>query len=164
MLTARRLRPYFLAHEIILLTNSTLGRVLLNPEASGRLIKWTTELGEYDIQYQPRSAIKAQALANFIIEVQGPKEENIRKVYVDGSYTRQGSGIGVLLISPREDRLKLSIRLNYRATNNEAEYEVLIAGLQAARHIGAARVLIYSDSQLAAQQLSGNFEINNDRL
>ena len=54
--------------------------------------------------------------------------------------------------------------MNYRATNNEAEYEALIAGLQAARHIGAVRVLIYSDSQLAAQQLSGNFEINNDRL
>ena len=83
---------------------------------------------------------------------------------MDGSSTRQGSRISVLLISPREDRLQLSIRLIYRATNNEAEYEALIVGLQAARHIGAARVLIYSDSQLAAQQLSGNFKINNDRL
>ena len=83
---------------------------------------------------------------------------------MDDSATRQGSGIGILLISPKEDRLQLSIRLNYRATNNEAEYEALIAGLQAARHVGAVRVLIYSDSQLAAQQLSGNFEINNDRL
>ena len=141
-MTARRLRPYFLAHEIVVLTNSTLGRVLLNPEASGRLIKWTTELGEYDIQYQPRLAIKAQALADFIIEVQGPEEENIWKVYVDGSSTRQGSGIGVLLISPREDRLQLSIRLNYRVTNNEAEYEALIAGLQVARHIGAALLIL----------------------
>ena len=51
VLAARRLRPYFLAHTIIVRTNSPLGRVLLNPEASGRLIKWTTELSEFDIQY-----------------------------------------------------------------------------------------------------------------
>ena len=55
VLAARRLRPYFLAHTIIVMTNSPLGRILLNPEASGRLIKWTTELSEFDIQYQPRS-------------------------------------------------------------------------------------------------------------
>ena len=146
VLTARRLRPYFLAHAIIVLTNSTLERVLLNPEASGRLIKWTTELSEYDIQYQPRSAIKAQDLVDFIIEVQGPEEEGTWKVYVDGSSTRQGSGIGILLISPREDKLQLSVRLNYRATNNEAEYEALIAGVQAARHVRASRVYIYSNS------------------
>ncbi|XP_042410061.1 uncharacterized protein LOC121999443 [Zingiber officinale] len=113
---------------------------------------------------QPRSTIKAQAFADFIIEVQGPEEEGIWKVYVDGSSTRQGSGIRILLISPKEDRIQLSVSLSYRATNNEAEYETLIAGLQASRHVGAPRVQIYSDSQLAAQQLTGKFEINNDRL
>ncbi|XP_042446637.1 uncharacterized protein LOC122031607 [Zingiber officinale] len=164
VLAARRLRPYFLAHSIILMTNSALGRVLLNPEASGRLIKWTTELNEFDIQCQPRSAIKAQALADFITEVQSPEPETAWRVYVDGSSARQGSGINILLISPREDRMQLSIRLDYRATNNEAEYEALIVGLQAARHVGATKVLLHSDSQLAAQQLNGMFEINSARL
>ena len=56
---------------------------------------------------------------------------------MDGSYTRQDSRIGILLISPRENRIQLSVRLNYRATNNEAEYEALIASLQAAKHVGA---------------------------
>ena len=56
------------------------------------------------------------------------------------------------------------IRLGFKATNNEAEYEALITGLQAARHVGASNVLILSDSQLAAQQLSGAFEISNVRL
>ena len=69
---------------------------------------------------------------------------------MDGSSTRQGSGIGVLLISPHEERMHLSVRLDYRATNNEAKYEALIADLQAARHVGAGKVLIHSDSQLAA--------------
>ncbi|XP_042423210.1 uncharacterized protein LOC122010804 [Zingiber officinale] len=75
-----------------------------------------------------------------------------------------GSGVGVLLISPQEDILQLVVRLNFRATNNEAEYEALLVGLQAARHVGAARVIIYSDSQLVTQQVTGNFEINCDKL
>ncbi|XP_042437031.1 uncharacterized protein LOC122022992 [Zingiber officinale] len=164
VLAARRLRPYFLAHPIIVMTNNPLGRVLLNPEASGWLIKWTTELSEFDIWYQPRTTIKAQSLADFVTEVQDPKAEATWQVYVDGSPSRQGSGIGVLLISPHGERMHLSVRLDYRVTNNEAEYEALIAGLQAARHVGASKVLIYSDSQLAAQQLSGAFEITSVRL
>ncbi|XP_042467184.1 uncharacterized protein LOC122050335 [Zingiber officinale] len=164
ILAAWRLRPYFLAHSIIVMTNSALGRVLLNPEPSGRLIKWTTELNEFDIQYRPRSAIRAQALADFITEVLDPEPESTWRVYVDGSSARPGSGIGILLISLKEDRMHLSIRLEYRATNNEAEYEALIADLQAARHVGATKVLLHSDSQLAAQQLNRTFEINSARL
>ncbi|XP_042400764.1 uncharacterized protein LOC121990755 [Zingiber officinale] len=164
ILAARRLRPYFLAHSIIVMTNSALDRVLLNPEASGRLIKWTTELSEFDIQYRPRSAIRAQALADFITEVPDPEPESSWRVYVDGSSARSSSGIGILLISPKEDRMHLSIRLDYRATNNEAEYEALIDGLQAARHVGATKVLLHLDLQLAAQQLNGTFEINSARL
>ena len=86
------------------------------------------------------------------------------RIYVDGSSTRLGSGIGILLLSPQGELMHLSVWLDYRVTNNEAEYEALIAGLQAARHVGASRVVIHSDSQLAAQQLMGAFEINNARL
>ncbi|XP_042437008.1 uncharacterized protein LOC122022972 [Zingiber officinale] len=164
VLAARRLRPYFLVHTITVMTNSSLNKVLLNSEASGWLIKWTMELSEFDIQYQPRTAIKGQSLADFITEVQDPKPEVTWKVYQDGSSTRQGSGVGILLISPKEEQMQLSVRLDYQATNNEAEYEALIAGLQAARHVVAIRVLIHSDLQLAVQQLSGTFEINNARL
>ncbi|XP_042386420.1 uncharacterized protein Mb2253c-like [Zingiber officinale] len=60
--------------------------------------------------------------------------------------------------------MHLSVWLDYRTTNNEAEYEALIAGLQVARHVGASNVLIHSDLHLAAQQLSGAFEISNVRL
>ncbi|XP_042387010.1 uncharacterized protein LOC121978780 [Zingiber officinale] len=164
VLATRRLRPYFLAHPIVVMTNNPLGRVLLNPEASDRLIKWTTELSELDIRYHPRTAIKAQSLTDFVIEVPDPEPEATWRVYVDRSSTRQGSEIGVMLISPHGEWMHLSVRLDYRATNNEAEYEALIVGLQAARHMGASKVLIHSDSQLAAQQLSGTFEINNVRL
>ncbi|XP_042401092.1 uncharacterized protein LOC121991137 [Zingiber officinale] len=141
-----------------------MGKTLTNIEVVGRLIKWATELGEYNIAYQPRTAIKVQALADFLTEIHQTDSEETWKVYVDGSATRQGSGIGVLLISPPEDILQLAVRLNFRATNNEAEYEALLVGLQAARHVGAARVIIYSDSQLVTQQVAGNFGINSDKL
>ncbi|XP_042460623.1 uncharacterized protein LOC122044154 [Zingiber officinale] len=107
---------------------------------------------------------KAQALVDFVTEVQNPEPETAWTMYMDGSSARQGSGIDILLISPREARMQLSIRLDYQATNNEAEYEALIAGLQAARHVGATKVLLHSDSQLAVQQLNGMFEINSVRL
>ncbi|XP_074565139.1 uncharacterized protein LOC141821675 [Curcuma longa] len=148
VLSARRLRPYFLSHPITVLTNSNLGRVLTQPEASGRLIKWTVELGEYDIQYQPRTAIKAQALADFLVEIPKDEAEEEWKVYVDGSSNKQGSGVGVLLVSPKGEEIRLAIQLSFKASNNEAEYEAVLAGLQAAKRMGAARILLRSDSQL----------------
>ncbi|XP_074560279.1 uncharacterized protein LOC141816393 [Curcuma longa] len=161
---ARKLRPYFLAHPITVLTNSNLGRVLLNLDASGRLIKWTTELSEYDIQYQPRTAIKAQALADFLKEVVSGESTETWKIYVDGSATKNDSGVGVVLCSPQGETLQLAVRLQFQATNNEAEYEALLTGLQAARHVGATKVIVHSDSQLVDQQVKGAFEIHNNRL
>ncbi|XP_042460238.1 uncharacterized protein LOC122043709 [Zingiber officinale] len=164
VLMARHLRPYFLAHSVTVLTNNTMGKALTNVEVAGCLIKWATDLGEYDIQYQPHTIIKAQALAFFLMEVHQPDSEEIWKIYMDGSSTQKGSGVGVLLISPQEDILSLAVKLNFKATNNEAEYDTLLAGLQAARHMGAARVVVYSNSQLVAQQVAGNFEVNSDKL
>jgi hypothetical protein len=69
---ARRLRPYFQAHEIIILTNHPLRQILGKPEVSGRLAKWAIELSEYDLQYKPRPAIKAQAIVVFIVETTRP--------------------------------------------------------------------------------------------
>ncbi|XP_074556805.1 uncharacterized protein LOC141812691 [Curcuma longa] len=162
--TVRRLRPYFLSHPVTVLTNSNLGKVLTQPEVSGRLIKWTVELGEYDIKYEPRTAVKAQALADFLSEVSREETDEEWRVYVDGASNKQGSGVGVLLISPRGEEVRLAIRLGFKASNNEAEYEAVLAGLQAAKRMGASQVLICSDSQLVSQQIEGKCEVKNDRL
>ncbi|XP_075494789.1 uncharacterized protein LOC142532359 [Primulina tabacum] len=53
VVTSRKLRSYFLSHQIIVLTNSPLRRIMTHSEVSGRMIKWTVELGEYDIEYRP---------------------------------------------------------------------------------------------------------------
>uniref|UniRef100_A0A2N9HFX7 Reverse transcriptase RNase H-like domain-containing protein n=1 Tax=Fagus sylvatica TaxID=28930 RepID=A0A2N9HFX7_FAGSY len=65
---ARKLQPYFQAHPIVLLTNHPLRKAMNKPNTTGRLIQWSIELSEFDIDYRSRTAIKAQALANFIAE------------------------------------------------------------------------------------------------
>ncbi|CAL9029545.1 unnamed protein product, partial [Prunus brigantina] len=72
VISARRLRPYFQAHSISVVTNQPLRQVLQKPETSGRLIKWAIELGEFDISYHPRPSEKGQAVADFISEFTTP--------------------------------------------------------------------------------------------
>ncbi|XP_075489600.1 uncharacterized protein LOC142528436 [Primulina tabacum] len=135
VMTARKLMPYFLSHLIVVLTNSPLGRFMTHAEASGRMVKWTVELGEYDIEYKPRAAIKAQALTDFLIEMIQPVEEEVWRVFVDGASNLSGCGVGVVLVSPSEEKIKLALRIDSRVTNNEAEYKAVLAGLQAAREV-----------------------------
>ncbi|KAK3022811.1 hypothetical protein RJ639_047060 [Escallonia herrerae] len=109
IISARRLRPYFHSHTIIVLTDQPLRKVLMSPEASGRLVNWSVELGEFDLQYKPHTAVKAQALADFIVECtlpEDPPQLVISEVtdpwnlYVDGSSAVGNSGAGIILISP----------------------------------------------------------------
>ncbi|XP_075475762.1 uncharacterized protein LOC142511450 [Primulina tabacum] len=164
IMTARKLRPYFLSHQIIVLNNSPLGRIMTHSEVSGRMIKWTVELGEYGIEYKPRVAIKAQALSYFLSEMVQPEEEEVWRVFVDGASSLAGCGVGVVIISLPGERMKLALRIDSRVTNNEAEYETVLAGIRAAREVGASRIIMYSDSQLTTQQIKGVYEANDDRM
>lgn len=67
-LASRKLRPYFQAQKIIFRTTYPLRQVLHKPETSGRLIKWAGELGQFDIEYKPRTAIKGQAQTDFLLK------------------------------------------------------------------------------------------------
>ena len=65
---ARKLKPYFQAHTVNVMTDKPLRRALSNPEATGRLTLWAIELSEFDIKYRPCAAIKGQVVADFIAE------------------------------------------------------------------------------------------------
>ena len=65
---AHKLKPYFQAHTMIVLTNKPLRRVMSSPEATKRMALWAIELSEFDLQYHPRTAIKGQVIADFITE------------------------------------------------------------------------------------------------
>ena len=154
--TARKLRPYFQAHTIVLLTNHPLRKAMNKPDAAGRLIQWSIELSELDIDYRPRTAIKAQALADFIAEFTSKDDEPTEDVKhtsrwtmnIDGSSTKDSGGIGVVLKSPESDTIKQAVRLQYPTTTNEAEYEALLTGLKMAKTLGATELDMLSDSQL----------------
>jgi len=71
IVSARKLRPYFQSHSIVIPTSQPLRSVLHKPDTSGRLMRWALELGEFDVQFVPRTAIKSQALADFVAEFTG---------------------------------------------------------------------------------------------
>ncbi|XP_071902705.1 uncharacterized protein [Coffea arabica] len=299
---ARKLRTYFQAHPVVVMTDQPLKQILSKPEFSGRMVKWAVELSEYDLGYQPRTAIKAQALADFIADgvsfgspgaevdqarkdgedaknahagqaaqpLQTPKttkatqaqeavevlqagdaaeviqamqvaEDGLSKeadeaqqakeaaedrqageaaeaeqtqgtakvreteeaakvgqavdavdamhpekevkaelardtaqaveragptwtLYVDGVSSKEGCGAGLLLISPTGEELPYALRFDFRASNNESEYEALIAGMEMARKLGARSVKVYSDSQLIVNQIGGTYEVKEGSL
>ncbi|CAL9006205.1 unnamed protein product [Prunus brigantina] len=158
VLSARRLRPYFQAHSINVLTNQPLRQVLQKPETSGRLIKWAIELGEFDICYHPWPSEKGQAVADFISEFTIPADADPPLSSADPSMastdssSAEGSGAGLVLKTPDHTTIEYAIRFQFRASNNEAKYEALLAGLRLAQHTGAEWLLIYSDSQLVVNQ------------
>ena len=97
---SRKLRHYFQVHVINVMTDHPLKKAMNKLEAVGRLIQWAVELSEFDIRYQPRNAIKAQALADIIAEFTpshedfGEREYNKKwVVHVDGSSTLHAGGI-----------------------------------------------------------------------
>ena len=66
--TSRKLRPYFQSHTVKAPTEYLMKQILHKPETSGRLIKWAIKLSEFDIRYKPRTAVKGNILADFIME------------------------------------------------------------------------------------------------
>ena len=167
---SRKLRHYFQAHIINVMTDHPLKKAMNKLEAAGRLIQWAVELSEFDIKYLPRHAIKAQALADFIAKFTPSHSESEvvedKKwiIHVDGSSTQHAGGVGVILQSPEGDKLTYKVRLQYQATNNEVEYEALLKGLELVKSIEAQSVLILGDSQLVMGQVNGTCEAKEERM
>ena len=127
--TDRKLRPYFHAHTIEVPTEYPMKQVLHKPEVSGRLMKWAIELSEFDIRYKPKTAIKGQVLAEFVMEfapielAEPTRSEDdlpIWKLSVDRASNAQGSGAGLILTSPEGIDIEYALRFGFRASNNEA--------------------------------------------
>ncbi|CAN1285112.1 Transposon Tf2-6 polyprotein [Linum perenne] len=164
---ARKLRPYFQAHTVTVLTNLPIQNSLRTMSVAGRLAKWAIELSEYDIRYKPRTAIKAQVLADFIVEgaVQEDKGEGQTwTLFTDGASSKNGSGAGIVLKSPEGAIHEVALRFASPRTNNAAEYGAMEAGLRIARSMGIKHVKIFSDSAVVVNQLNGEFEIKEESL
>ena len=82
---------------------------------------------------------------------------------MDGSSNIKGSGIGVLLVSPDRIVIEQAIRLGFKASNNEAEYEALISGLRLAEAAGATHLIVHCDSMLVVNQVNGELKLGTPR-
>ena len=151
------------------MTDQPIRTTMNKIDGARRLIQWAIELGQFDIEYQPRVAIKAQVLEDFIAEFTYPyKEEELPKetwtVQTDGSATKKVGRVGVALISPEREILKYAVSLQFSATNNEAEYEALLIGLSLAKALGAKNLIVQADSQLIIGQVKGDYEAKEERM
>ena len=148
-------------------------QVLHKPETSGRLIKWAIELSEFDIRYKPKTAIKGQVLANFVMEFTSAEHvENtqtttdipIWKLSVDGAANAQGSGAGLILTSPEGIDIEYALRSGFQASNNKAEYEADIAGLNLAHLMEVDQLEVCRDSQLVVRQIEDTYEAKGEKM
>ncbi|KAL0408327.1 UNVERIFIED_CONTAM: Gag-Pol polyprotein [Sesamum radiatum] len=115
----------------------------------------------YDIEYQSRTAVKVQALADFVVEFTGDQAQEEKGgwlKHVDGSSNANNGGVGIWLQRPDVIEIEVAARLSFAATNNEVEYEALILGLQLAQEAGARELNVCTDSQLVAMQIEGAYE------
>ncbi|GKB99028.1 reverse transcriptase domain-containing protein [Tanacetum coccineum] len=124
--------------------------------------------GEYDIHYRPRISIKGKILADFIVE--SPKDDTLVTpievekdlldpwtLFTDRSSYANGFGAKLILTNPEGTEFTYALRFRFNATNNEAEYEALIAGLRIAEQMRVKNLQTHVDSHLVANQVNGSY-------
>ena len=133
----------------------------------------------------PRTSIKGQVLADLVAEFteleieELPSDGNMDEklvgtisqyclptweVYVDGASNQNGSGVGLVLVSPEKVVVEKSLRLDFPTTNNEAEYEALLEGMSMVQRMGGKSIRLFSDSRLVVGQVRGEFEAKDERM
>ena len=185
VLGIRKLPYYFQAHTVVVLTQLPLKAILRSADYIGRIAKWGTILGAFDIKYILCTSVKGQVLANLVAEFTEPEVEELPsvgdmdeklvgtisqyrlstwEVYVDGASNQKGSGVGLVLISPKKVVIEKSLRLDFSTTNNEAKYETLLVGMAMVQRIGRKSIKLFSDSRLVVSQVRGEFEAKDERM
>ena len=133
----------------------------------------------------PRTSIKGQVLADLMAEFTEPEIEELPsignmdeklvgtisqyrlptwEVYVDRTSNHKGSRVGLVLMSPEKVVIEKSLRLDFSATNNEAEYETLLEGIAMVQRIEGKSIKLFSDSRLVVGQVKGEFEAKDERM
>lgn len=124
------------------------------------------ELDEFDIQYRPRTAIKAQALVDFVAEFMtgGVVEEELTAwmVWIDESSNQWAGEAGVLLKIPEGDTVECVVRLQFPTTNNEAEYEAVLSDIDLAKVKGATSAIVHCNSQVVVGHITDDYEAKGE--
>ncbi|CAL8135225.1 unnamed protein product [Prunus armeniaca] len=176
---ATKFRHYMLPSVVQIISKTDLIKYMpTRPIIRGQIGKWMMALSEFTFQYVTQKSVKGQALADFLAHhlVQGQEgelevvigmthmEKNYWTMYFDGSSTETKSGAGVVIESPQGQRWQFAFQLDFKCTNNQVEYEALIIGLEILKGMKATRVLVYGDSQLVINQMTGEYQCTSENL
>ncbi|KAJ4953670.1 hypothetical protein NE237_030502 [Protea cynaroides] len=162
--SSQKWRVYMLPVMVFVICQTDIIKYLLSrPIMSGRLGKWAFALMEFTFQYRPQRAVKGQALASFLashpcLDIDPEIGEAVRslgvsavtltpwRMYFDGSKTKELAGAGVIILSPMGRKTQLSFQLYFPCTNNQAEYEAMIIGMEILLELRVSTVEIIGDS------------------
>jgi ribonuclease HI len=173
IMAARKLRHYFEGHGIRVITNQPLNDLFTNREASTRIIKWGVELSEYIVDFESRSAIKSQVLADFVENWTSPTQNTDEKIPIpwivqcDGAWCHKGVGITAVVTSLAGVVIRYATRLifanNEHSTNNTTEYEALLA-LRKMKALGQQTFITRTDSKVIQEHIEKESEVRNPVL
>uniref|UniRef100_A0A2N9E6Y6 Uncharacterized protein n=1 Tax=Fagus sylvatica TaxID=28930 RepID=A0A2N9E6Y6_FAGSY len=154
--SVHKLRHYMQAHTIHLVAKvDPVKYILSRPVISGRLAKWSVAFQEFEIACQDdfpdEDVLYTEILPPWMM-------------FFDGAARREESGAGVVFVSPQKHMLPFAFRLNEPCSNNVAEYQALIAGLQMALDMKISYLEVYGDSKLVINQLLTHYEVRNEGL
>ncbi|GKV04930.1 hypothetical protein SLEP1_g17015 [Rubroshorea leprosula] len=155
--------------------------IMSRPVLSGRLAKWALLLSEFEIIYVPQKAVKGQALADFLADHPIPAEWELSKdlpdeevffidvlpsweLYFDRASRRDGAGVGVVFVTPKNEVIPFSFSLREQCSNNVAEYQALIASWEMALEMKIYQLNVYGDSSLVVNQLIKEFDVRKPEL
>jgi len=184
-----RLRQYMLYHTTLLVAKlDPIRYIFEKPGLSGRIALWQVLLSEYDIQYVSQKAIKGSAVAEFLAERasddfepmefdfpdedlmavfhvgEEPDDSETWTMYFDRASNAINHGIGAVLTSPDGNHFPATARLDFRCTNNMAEYEACVLGIQMAIERKIENLKVYGDSALVSYQLKEEWETGDSKL
>jgi len=125
---------------------------------------WVVELSEFNIRYEPHDLIKAQCLLDFINDLQHTPTEDQWTLHVDGSSNPKGVGASIVLEGPNDILIEKSLHFAFKTSNNQAEYEAILAGLSLAREVGVKTLTCKTDSKLTVGHLNDEFQIKDPIL
>ena len=166
IMASRKLKPYFQAHPIKVPIGQPIRKIIENKNHLTRMTEWEDQLADFELEYEQRSAIKAQALAIFISCLRPPDIE-IRESWelqVDGSATKSGNGVGLVIIPSVGEKMEYPVKFDFLASNKKEKYEALILGVQICNNAGAQNIMAKSDSQLIVGQVSGEYDAKEDNM
>ncbi|XP_039169970.1 uncharacterized protein LOC120294106 [Eucalyptus grandis] len=170
---------YTLHYQTFLVTENNPIKYLFNqPALVGKLAKWQVLISEFDVQFMPQKSVKGRVIADILAE--NPRNlndddcplddrilaisEDAWSMFFDGAVNLSGSGTGAVLISPDGQHFPVAAKLIFPCTNNIAEYEACILGLQAAIEMGLAKLKVYGDSAPIILRIVGKWKTRDAKL